>query len=348
MIGSPEPSSCRRNAAWDRASPRISVVVATRDRAGYVEGLLEAWSRQHLGPTEFEVVIVDDGSCDETWTRLTGALEQVPVPLSIARLDVSSGPGTARDAGVTLSRAPVVAFTDDDCLPDRGWVGGLVRAVEDGAEVVQGRTVPQPGGPRQSPWDRSIRIERWSGLYETCNIAYRRATIDGLGGFSGVESRPPPVAGGSATRPHFGEDAALGVAATRSGAEFAFADDAVVYHRWIPTSYREWLREQRRKENFPGLVRRLPELRSLLRYGVFLSDETARFDAALVGTILASSTRRAWPMIAGLPWLAHRWGVARSLGGRHRVVRVAQLGVGDLVGFVALARGAVRSRRLVI
>ena len=54
-------------------SPEIAVVVATRNRAEYLERLLAGLRRQTLPPSRFEVVVVDDGSTDTTPSVLSPA-----------------------------------------------------------------------------------------------------------------------------------------------------------------------------------------------------------------------------------------------------------------------------------
>ncbi|HEY2557514.1 MAG TPA: glycosyltransferase family 2 protein, partial [Diaminobutyricibacter sp.] len=122
--------------------PAISVVVATHNRAGLLPRLVAALEAQEpCGP--FEVVVVDDGSTDETFTVLEDLARVTPLDLVPVRMTRNGGPAAARNAGWQRARAPLVAFTDDDCTPQPGWLARLLDDL-DRFDVVQGRTVPDP------------------------------------------------------------------------------------------------------------------------------------------------------------------------------------------------------------
>src|SRR5437763_16989265 len=122
--------------------PIISVVVPTRNRAGLVPGLIAALERQEdVG--SFEVVVVDDASTDDTAAILDELRPQASIAVVALHLDRQHGPAAARNAGWRAARAPLVAFTDDDCRPDVAWLSHLANALNE-ADLVQGRTLPDP------------------------------------------------------------------------------------------------------------------------------------------------------------------------------------------------------------
>jgi GT2 family glycosyltransferase len=177
-------------------------------------------------------------------------------------------------------------------------------------------------------------------LYETCNLGWRRDAFERLGGFEG--GRPSSPRG---TRAHFGEDAQLGWRLVSSGGQTIYRADALVHHRVHAGSFREWLRERRRLSLFPALVRRSPGMPDALRLKVFLSWDTAVFDLALAGGAAALVTRRPWLAALAMPWLYRRWQQAGNRPGRARLVRLAQLGIGDAVGLAALVAGSLKAGR---
>jgi glycosyltransferase involved in cell wall biosynthesis len=329
---------------WAGARPMLTVVIATHRRPHLLAGVLDALVGQDVGPERFEVVLVDDGSGDDTADRLRAAVHSTPLALRVVLLPTSRGPSGARNAGVAAGRSPVVAFTDDDCVPVAGWVGALLAAFDAGADLVQGATGPPPLAAKPGPWARTINVSGPSPLFETCNIAYRRDLFDTLGGFD--ESDELTALGGGR---HFGEDTVLGGRLVDAGGQTAFAPDAVVHHRWEDGDFAAFLRARWRLAGFPGLANRSAHLRSRLVLGTFLSSRTATTDLAVVGVLVGVGTRRAWPLLAAVPWVRGRWGEARSrASSRHPVIRLAQLAVADSVGLVALVVGSVRHRRLVL
>ena len=330
--------------SWpDARPPAVSVHVSTFRRPRFLPDLIDRLEAQTMSRQEFEVVIVDNGSGDETWSVLRERAVRTPLRMAVLRLDENRGPAGARNVATRHSRGALLAFTDDDCLPAPTWLARLVDAAGGAAVVVQGRTEPDPQGGGEGPWARSIRIVAPTSLFETCNIAYRRPAFDAAGGFDeehGVSARP----GGRA----FGEDVLLGAKVLADGGSRAFAADALVHHRNLPASYGDHLRSMRELAGFPALARESAVLSDALWARVFLTERTAAFDLARASGVGALLLRRPVLALGGLPWVLRTWPMTRAHGGRPGLVRLAQLAVADAVGAAALLEGSVRHRRPVL
>jgi glycosyltransferase involved in cell wall biosynthesis len=324
-----------RSATWEAASCRSAVVVSTHQRSALLPGLLAGLDAQIGGA--FEVVVVDNGSTDATWQLLQEWAGQTALPARVLRVPFCDGPGVPRNTAVARVRADLVVFTDDDCLPAPDWVERLCGALLPGVAVVQGRTVPEADG-WAGPWSRSLTVEGPTGLFETANLACRREDILAVGGFGGTR-----VLTGRA----FGEDVLLGQALAARG-EAVFCPAALVEHRVLPGSYRDFLSERWRRRGFPLLVARAPGIRSSLVGGVFLSRRTMVADLGLLACASAVVRRRPWPMLLAAPWFAACWRDAAHRDGRPRPVRAAQVGVGDAVGVAGLVTGSTQARRMVL
>lgn len=179
--------------------PLISVIVATRDRSDYLRLCLQALTRQTLPPEAFEILVVDNGSSDDTGEVLRDFRRSMP-NLHLVR-EERAGLSRARNAGVQASTAELVAFTDDDAVPAPDWAERIsARYAQLGAEVaVLGGEVnpiweaPRPewltntllrplsAGLLWSPTARILRGDEW--LMEV-NIAYRKSRLLEFGGFS--------------------------------------------------------------------------------------------------------------------------------------------------------------------
>jgi glycosyltransferase involved in cell wall biosynthesis len=96
-------------------NPVLAVVIATHNRASYLEKALDALSAQTLPSHTFEVIVVDNASTDATREVVSGRirasrnLRYLPEP----RL----GASVARNAGWQATSAPYIAFLDDDAIP---------------------------------------------------------------------------------------------------------------------------------------------------------------------------------------------------------------------------------------
>jgi glycosyltransferase involved in cell wall biosynthesis len=308
---------------------RVSVVIPARNAEAMIGRTVAAVVDQALD-WGFEVVVVDDGSTDQTAENARAAGARV------VSNGTSLGPADARNAGVAATNSPLIAFTDADCVPAPGWLQAGVSALEH-ADLVQGRVEPEPG-VAVGPFDHVISVREESGLYETANLFVRREWFERVGGF-----RPfvDPSQG------HFGEDLVFGWEVRRAGGRAAFASDAVVHHEVVKRPAAAWIRERRRLRLFPEITRAVPELRSRWFLGVFLSPRTAKLDLALAALVVATLTRRPLLLLLALPYARatfrtnqwfRRWVLKQN---------AAHL-AGDVVGLLSLIEGSVKTRRVVL
>ena len=116
----------------------VSVVVPVYNEQESVEPLLRALheSLSKLGRT-YEVVLVDDGSTDGTWSRLEAGAKQYP-HLRLIRLRRNFGQTAAMSAGFDHARGRVVVTLDADLQNDPADIGLLLERVDQGADVVSG------------------------------------------------------------------------------------------------------------------------------------------------------------------------------------------------------------------
>lgn len=115
-----------------RSSPEptdISLVMPTRNRAATLQQTLEVLLS--LSPKcRADLVIVDNGSSDTTWQLLTEFTNRSALPVRIVAVD-KPGSGRARNVGWHHARGRIVAFTDDDCYPDRAYLDRAIEAMSD-------------------------------------------------------------------------------------------------------------------------------------------------------------------------------------------------------------------------
>ncbi|MFN8536632.1 MAG: glycosyltransferase [Thermomicrobiales bacterium] len=95
---------------------RVSVVIPTYNRWDKLRRVLDGYREQSIPAADFEVLVCDDGSTDETPDRVRAYAQDTPYTLRHLRQE-NSGPATARNRGLRAAEAPVVVLTDDDCVP---------------------------------------------------------------------------------------------------------------------------------------------------------------------------------------------------------------------------------------
>ena len=311
----------------------VSVVVPTRDRAERLRKLLASLRVQSIGLDSFEAIVVDDASGEDTRSLLEAEEAADGLNLRTIRRERSGGPAAARNEGWRAARAPLVAFTDDDCVADPGWLeGGLVAASSNPGAIVQGRTDPDPDElGSYGPFSHTLRIPEPTPWFETCNVFYPRALLERLGGFD--EQTFSAAAG---------EDADLAWRAIESGAEYAFAGDARVRHAVLSVGPIGRIRQAALRADALTALARHPELRRRHAWRrVFWDQHHELFLRALVAVLLR---RRLGPVAL---WLAAPY-VDFLTRRRTGPLLVPYLVVRDAVEVAAVVIGAVRARTFLL
>ena len=315
---------------------RVSVVVPARDAAATLPRTLACLVAQQGAP-EFEVVVVDDGSRDET-----AAVARAAAPLVRLVQTGGAGSGEARNAGVRESRGELIAFTDADCFPTPGWLAALVAC---DADLVAGKVAPDPNVPL-GPFDRTLWVERETGLYETANLLIRRDLFERIGGFERWLESTGRARGW--TNPELAEDVWLGWRARRAGGRSAFAPDALVHHAVHPRGPGGYIGERQRARYFPAMAARAPELRAQFLFErVFLSRRSALFDAAALSAAGALAAGSPLPLVATLPYARELARRARPFRKRAPLVAAVDLAA-DAVSAASLVYGSLRERSPVL
>lgn len=115
-------------------SADLSVIICSLNGAAGVDRCLSALAAQK--DVELQVIVVDDGSTDDTSevAREHG--------VTVVRHETNRGLSAARNTGIRAATASVLAFLDDDCEPEPEWARGLIDAYEEGVIGVGGPIVP--------------------------------------------------------------------------------------------------------------------------------------------------------------------------------------------------------------
>jgi len=214
----------------------LSVVVCTYDRADLLEDALVGVGAQRAPAGTFEVIVVDNGGGDDVVAVVDAMGPRVPGLRYVREHEL--GLSQARNTGIAASRAPLVAFMDDDAVPEPGWVAATVKGFSDRAVAAVGGRILldfERGRPRWLP----ARLDRtYSGLDlgpDPCplpfpatpygaNMAVRRDLLDDIGGFR------PELGRRGADLISLEETELFRQVAAR-GLEVRYLPDALVHHR---------------------------------------------------------------------------------------------------------------------
>jgi glycosyltransferase involved in cell wall biosynthesis len=201
---------------------RVSIVIPARNEAATLPRTLAALQSQAAPGVEIEVIVVDDGSSDDTAAVARSAGAQV-VPLSGPR----GNPGAARNKGAAAATGDPIVFLDADCVPAAGWLTTLLQAHARGATVVGGSLALPEGLPFTARCDYygtsfHVHPRRPAGFtpnHPPANVSVRSAAFRSTAGFT----EHGPVADGH-------EELAWQSELQRAGHPIHFEPNAVAYH----------------------------------------------------------------------------------------------------------------------
>ncbi|MGB8907590.1 MAG: glycosyltransferase [Candidatus Cybelea sp.] len=190
----------------------FSVVIATKDRARYLERALATLQMQRDAPP-FEVIVVDNGSSDATGSVAERfALGATPVRYLAAP---EPNRGKARNRGVEIASGRYLLFCDDDvALPER-WIAAHA-AAHDGCERVVNGPILNVPSYEDRPVPKAANYSR--AFLCTCNASLSRAAFAKVGGFD------------ESFELYGWEDTELGVRLRIAGLRWKFAWDAYLWH----------------------------------------------------------------------------------------------------------------------
>ena len=207
----------------------LTAAIATLDRPAALARCLGALLSGDVLPAE---VIVVDQSRDEATKSVVEQRPASAVPVMYVRQQ-RRGLAASRNAAMARACYPVVAVTDDDCVPGRGWIAAIDRAfaAPDAPHAVTGRVLPLgpdvPGLHVVSPREGAVRTEFRGKVVPWLvgsggNFAVTRAWSDRVGRY---DERLGAGSQGKAA-----EDMDYLYRLLRAGAHVRYEPEAVVYH----------------------------------------------------------------------------------------------------------------------
>ncbi len=234
----------------------LSVIIPTHDRAARLRVCLEALGHQTQPATDFEVIVIDDGSTDGTPEIL--AEIETPYVLRVIR-QAKSGQCAALNRGIAASKRYCLIL-DDDIVPGSALVAEHLHAQRAGGGVVaMGQLTVRASA--SSDWYARRFAQRWSGHYQHLNQGTRAPTWQDC--YSGNLSAPRQVlldVGGFAADLPAGFDIELGYRLQRSGIPMVYLPTACGEHHDDKTGHQLLREDERAGRMMFELIQRHPDL----------------------------------------------------------------------------------------
>lgn len=197
----------------------VSIVIPAYNAAGSIGSCLGALKNQTYPKDMFEVIVVDDGSRDNT----AGVAEKMGAEVLVQS---NQGAGVARNLGAKEAKGEIILFTDSDCEPQEDWIEQMVKPFKD-PEIVAAKgfykTSQRESIARFAQIEYDIKCsmlkkDRYIDFIDTYSAAYRRDRFLEAGGFDGVYTTAS------------GEDSELSYKLSIKGYKMVAVPDAFVYH----------------------------------------------------------------------------------------------------------------------
>lgn len=213
-------TSCTDPSSSSDRDLRVSVVVAARNAGSTLEAFFDAMRRQTLRSELWELIIVDDGSADATPTIASNFSHA-----QLIRADRHVGLPAARNLGIVKARAPIVALTDADCVPDPEWLeNGVTEFARTEHDLIAGAvTIPIGKAPTIAAVldaSRFLNQEQYvsDGFGAGANLWIKREVFSRVGLFN------------ERLAAYGGDDEEFGQRATSHGASLGYASNIHIRH----------------------------------------------------------------------------------------------------------------------
>ena len=205
---------------------KASIVVPTYNQVNLLKGCLKSFENQSVGRGDFEVIVVNDGSEDDTAVFLESYRAQFN--LRVIDHPRNLGRAQARNSGAKQAEGEVLIFLDGDSTVDFNFVCEHVKGCEGGKDSVCIGSVKLPAECDVLPFKSYLTTRGVQKLksgeevpfryFVSGNISLPRELFEAVGGFDPGFSF------------YGGEDLDLGIRLYKAGANFVFLPGAISYH----------------------------------------------------------------------------------------------------------------------
>ena len=221
---------------------KLSVVIPTYNCSSLLLRCLKSLEQQTASKSEFEVIVIDDGSSDNTCETLEQFAQKTSLSLSIL-YEPHQGPATTRNKGIVTAQTEWIGFIDADMVLNPEWIakGLALLRYNPNAGGFEGRTEI---GEREkvTPFTHQLSNLK-GGRYQTCNLILRKSLCQ----FYPAYKIP------------FREDTDLAFSILERGYEIVFDPTLLAYHPPIHPRYDRPIRDAMRYYYDGLLERRFPQ-----------------------------------------------------------------------------------------
>lgn len=227
-------------------APEITVVIPTCLRPDLLMNCLDALSQQQLSHEHFEIIVVDDANDEATAETVAEFVRTTGIETRYLAQSHRQGMAAARNRGWRAARGRIIAFTEDDCLPQTDWLSNALAVFKRGAQVISGQ-VRIPVANRAAQQNRKT-VFADSMDFGTTNCFCLRSILQRVGGFE----EQFDIA--------WREDSDLQFKLLQIGIPISKCPDVRIIHPIQQSTWWDSLKEERKQSYDALLYKRHPEL----------------------------------------------------------------------------------------
>jgi len=180
---------------------KVSVVICTYNRDKFIGTVLICLAAQTLSKNEYEIVIVDNNSTDETAEISKNFIQNYPEVNARYVLETNRGLSFARNRGIAEAQSPVITYLDDDAEPVPGYLNEIVSFFETHPDAMGagGKVIPKYAEGKEPDWmnkylygfvgytdfgEHTKQFDKAMKYPTGCNMTYKKALLEQSGGFN--------------------------------------------------------------------------------------------------------------------------------------------------------------------
>lgn len=195
---------------------KISVVICTFNRASIlVQSILSLDNQENMNPGDYEIVVIDDGSTDDTAKMVQELHTETPLRYYFKDW---GGRSEARNLGIEKAKGDIIVFVDDDVIAPRQFLISHLAQYNGNNKIVVRGPIVNVRKPELIPDFKPGAEYFSSAFFCTCNASTHKKTLEDIGGFD------------TDFKEYGFEDNEIGWRLRQAGCAYVFSMDAYIFH----------------------------------------------------------------------------------------------------------------------
>jgi len=178
---------------------KVSVIICTYNREKHIGRALESLISQTANKAQYEIVVIDNNSTDNTPKIIKDFKEKYPEYNIVIEKETNQGLSFARNKGIDIAKGEIISFIDDDAIAQPNFVDNIISNLEKYPNHLAfgGKVLPKYEKEKEPEWmtsyieriisvvDMGDQIAKFDKTYPVgCNMIFRREIFDKVGKFN--------------------------------------------------------------------------------------------------------------------------------------------------------------------